>query len=296
MKYFNSPSPDHTCNDNTEGTLLSARQLLEKLPAEVVYAIERGVAEADQPLVSDLDIVITKRSFLVLYSLAKQCGMIVSVTLSYGGARLFITLHDGGIKRFDCMWNCSYLGIPICSTRQLLTARKTERNTGLYVLAENMQAEVAFAVKNAHGGAEKYRDLLERHGLKVLDNTSRRLWLLSLIVKHPLATLTGITRMTLAYTARLIFPSGITVFGASATELRNSDVLRYLFQGRIQETGGISGFIRSRLGAELCIISSRSQADIDLSYTDGLQSAEQAILGHLHKHQSRLPWLTIKIS
>lgn len=295
VKSSYSPMRTPIHKDNQQEATPSTSQFLKDLPPELVYAIERGLPETDQPLISDLDIVITKRGFLTLYEIAKQRGMVVSVTLSYGGARLFIACH-GGIKRIDCMWNCSYLGIPICSTQRLLAARQLDPNTGLYILAEDMQAEIAFAVKNAYGGAEKYRVLLERHGLQVLSPNARRRWLISQTLRHPLATLTGLCRMILTYTTRIAFPSGVRVFGASATELMDSDVLRYLFQGRIRKTGQIHGFIRSRLGSELCVVQSIARADIDLSVTENLQAAERAVQLYLREHQSRMPSLIVAIS
>ena len=246
-------------------------------------------------MISDLDIVITKQGFLTLYEMARQRGIVVSVTLSYGGARLFIAVH-GGIKRIDCMWYCSYLGIPICNLQRLLASRQRDKNTGLYVLSEDMQAEVAFAVKNAHGGAEKYRLLLERNGLEVLTAGARRRWLASQAAHHPLATLTGMARMLLSYAARIVLPSGVRASGISAIKLRESIVLRYLFQDRIRTTGQIDGFIRSRIGSELCVVRSRDHADIILRETANLYATEQAFRAYLQKHRSRLPSLIVAIS
>ncbi len=296
MKSCRSPVFDSYCKVGRKEPPVSASGFLADLPPEVTYAVERGLAEADQALTSDLDLVISKQGFLVLYALARQLGMVVSVTLSYGGGRLFIAFPDGGIKRIDCMWSCSYLGIPICSTRRLLAARQLDKGSGLSVLPEDMRAEVAFAVKNAYGGAEEYRALLERHRLEVMAASTRRRWLLSQAFRHPFATLTGLCRMMLAYAARTAVPSGIRVFGSSAAELRNSDVLRYLFQGRIRETGQLQGFIRSRLGSELCVVRSATQADLVLSDRESLEAAERAILIYLRHHRSGLPSLILTVS
>jgi hypothetical protein len=295
MNSSNWSVPDSALEDN-EVSLPSASELLADLPQEVVYAVERGLPEINRSLTSDLDLVITKCGFLILYEIARRRGMVISVTLSYGGARLFIACHGGGIKRIDCMWNCTYLGIPICDMGRLLASRQLDQDTGLYVLAEDMQAKVAFAVKNAYGGAEKYRGLFERHGLQVLTADARRRWLVLKLFKHPLATLTGLSRMMLAYAARIAFPAGIRVYGISAGELTHSSVLRYLFQGRIREAARINAFVRSRLGAELCVVTSNAQADIDLRGFDSLPAAEQAVQTYLCEHRSGVPSLLVTIS
>ena len=292
----NSSTAEYSHKANRKDSPLSASQFLASLSPVVVYAIERGLPDVDQSLKSDLDLVISKHGFLALCEMARQRDMFVSVALSYGGARLFITCPDDGVKRIDCMWNCSYLGIPICSTQRLLAGRQLDQDRELYVLTEAMQAEVIFAVKNAHRDAEKYRTLLEQYGLKVLTGTARRRWLFSQIAKHPLATFAGLCRVVLTYVARMACPTGIKVFGISAAELRKSEKLRYLFQNRIRETGRIAGFIHSRLGSELCIVKSKNQADIDLSETENLQAAEQTTLNYLRKHRSRMPLLIVALS
>ena len=272
---------------------MKVSEFLSGLPADVKYAIERGLPEIDQALVSDLDIVITKNGFRMLYASAVEKGLLLFATLSYGGVRLFLASSSCDIKRIDCMWNCNYLGIPICSVSKLLNVQVRDAQTSLFVLNENMQAEVAFAVKNARGGAEKYRVLLERNDLEVLSAGARRHWLVKQVVKHPLATLTGVPRLVLAYAIRILFPSGVSVFGVSARQLTQSDVLTYLFQGRIREAALIEGFMRSRFGSELCIVKSVKQADIDLSGMQTLQAIEQEILAYLRESRTGLPSLVI---
>lgn len=267
------------------------RQFLLNLPSVVDYAIERGLSTLDQPFVSDLDIVVSKQGFMALYGIARQQGLVVSVTLSYGGARLFLEFKDGTIKRIDCMWDATYMGIPLCSTRRLLNSRLIDPATKLYVLPERMQAEVVFAVKNAHGGTEKYQELLERHGLRALTAGVRRRWLLSLLMRQPLTSLVCLFRTILVYSLRMIFPSGITIHGTTDTMLGigNCVSLRYLFQDRIRAARTVSAFLRSRLMAELCLIRSRAMADIDL--TADPRPAENAVLDFLRRRRARIPRL-----
>jgi hypothetical protein len=267
------------------------QRFLAALPSTVEYVIERGLSTLDLPFISDLDLVVTKQGFFALYETAKRQGLIVSMTLSYGGARLFLGFEDGTIKRLDCMWAASYIGIPICNTRRLLDSRLIDPATNLYVLSEQMQAEVVFAVKNARGGAEKYRKLLEQHGLEVLTAGARRNWLLSLAMRRPLLSLFGLFRTIFIYSLRLIFPSGVIVYGTTHAVLHASTPLRYVFQDRVHAAPPAAAFLRSRLLAELCLVNSRGLADIDLSTTADSRSAERAVLDFLCKHRARVPRL-----
>jgi hypothetical protein len=269
----------------------AAQRFLAALPATVEYAVERGLATLDQPFIGDLDLVVTKQGFFVLHEIARRQGLIVSVTLSYGGARLFLGFEDGTIRRIDCMWAAGYIGIPICNVRRLLNSRIIDPATKLYVLSERMQAEVVFAVKNAHGGAEKYRKLLEQHGLEVLTGRARLRWLLSLAARQPLSSLIFLCRTMFVYSLRMIFPAGVIVRGAAYTTLRSSALLRYLFQDRIRVASPIAAFPRSRLLAELCLVNSRALVDIDLSTAADPQATEQAVLDFLRKRHTQIPRL-----
>lgn len=270
--------------------------LLRDASPQITYAIERGAAEINDSLRSDLDIVIAKKDFFELFELAQHNNMIIFSTLSYGGVRLFVSNGGTGIKRIDFQWNAYYWGIPIADVGELLKSRTTDPATGLSVLPESMHAMIINAVKNVYGGADRYRDLLSKHGYHVMGRGERRRWLAGRVLSRPFSSLFGLARTMLIYLGRLVYPSGLMLYGADPALLRNSRTLNYLFQGRVREAGIGQAFIRSRLFSELCIISNKDLADIDISSCSDLQDIEQRVVSFLRKNRSRLPRLLAKVA
>jgi hypothetical protein len=128
-------------------------------------------------------------------------------------------------------------------------------------------------------------------------NRGERLrWLAGRAMSRPFSSLLGLARTMLIYTGRLAYPSGLMLYGADPASLRNSKVLSYLFQGRIRQAAMGPAFIRSRLASELCIISSKTMADIDISACADLQAVEQSVISCLRRKRSRLSWLLAKIA
>jgi hypothetical protein len=270
--------------------------LLREATPRITYAIERGASEIDDSLRSDLDIVIDKKDFFELFELAQRRNMIIFTTLSFGGVRLFVSNHESGIKRIDFQWDAYYRGIPIADVGELLKNRTTDPVTGLFVLPESMHARIINAVKNAYGGADRYRELLSKHGYRVMVGGERLRWLAGRALSQPFSSIFGLVRTALIYLGRLVYPSGLMVYGADPAMLRNSRTLNYLFQGRIREAAIGPTFIHSRLMSELCVISIKAMADIDVSACKDIQAVEQKVVSFLRRKRSRLPRLLVKIT
>jgi hypothetical protein len=272
------------------------RDFLRQAAPGTRYAIERGASEAGDSLRSDLDIVIDKKDFFGLHELARNENMIISLALSYGGARVFLSNKKAGIKRVDFQWGAYYWGIPIADVGELLKSRFIDPASGLSLLPDSAHATMINAVKNTYGGADRYSDLLSSHGYRVMNRGERLRWLAGRAMSRPFSSLLGLARTMLIYTGRLAYPSGLMLYGADPALLRNSKVLNYLFQGRIRQAAMGPAFIRSRLASELCIISSKTMADIDISACADLQAVEQSVISCLRRKRSRLSWLLAKIA
>ena len=275
---------------------MSVREFLVQATPRIRYAIERGVAEIDESLRSDLDIVIIKNDFFKLLELARNENRLISSTLSFGGARLFLSNHNADIKRIDFQWGAYYWGIPIADIGRLLEGRFIDPTTGLSLLPEPMHAAIIDAVKNAYGGADRYRDLLSKHSYHVMESGERLSWLAGRVLSRPFSSMLGLARTMVIYLGRLVNPSGLIIYGAAPALLHNSRTLNYLFQGRVRESAIGPAFIRSRLLSELCIISNKALADIDISSCLNLQEIEERVVSFLRTKRSRLPKLLAMIA
>jgi hypothetical protein len=261
--------------------------LLRRLPDSLEYAIERNLDNLATPLVSDIDIIMRKRDFCHLLNEARRSGILISVALAYGGARLFVGHDANSLKRIDCMWTVHYSGIPLDNIGELLAARATDSNTGLSVLPVRAQARVVWTIKNAYGGAEKYRALLEQHGYAILTPRARSRWLAAIVLRQPLVALMGFMATMMAYLARLVRPTGVVVTGANPELLRRSRAITYLFQNRIRADLGIAATVlRARVLSEICTTRHAWLADVDLSGCDTLSGCENKIIEYLKSNRT----------
>lgn len=268
---------------------MTVSSFLKGATPQIAYAIERGAPEINISFCSDLDIVIAKKDFLKLFELARGNDMVISTALSLGGARVFVSNGELGVKRIDFQWNVFYWGIPIADVKELLKDRFIDPATGLAFLPESAHAKIIYSVKNAYGGAEKYQELLKKYGYPPLGAADRAGWLAKCALSRPLPSLRGFVTTFLIYLSRLIYPSGLMVYGVEAATLRNSRALSYLFQGRIRKAAVGAAFIRSRMMSELCVVSSKAMADMDISSCADLKDIEQNIISFLRKKRSQLP-------
>lgn len=248
---------------------------------DLEYAIERGLREIDAPLVSDLDVIIRREDMDKFIKLASEERLLLHVVNTFGGARVFIGRGVHDVKRVDFMWLCHYRGIHLLDLKPLLGRRKLDPVSKLYVLAEDDHARVLFAVKNAYGGAEKYRSELSNYGFPTFGPRNRINWLVKCFLSEPIRASVGAVSVALAYAGRLIRPSGLSVFGTSANTLNRSSVIRYIFQGRVQQCSCLSVPYLAGLGAALCVVTTRRCAQLDLSSCSSLADCEQEVVATL---------------
>ncbi|MFC1772731.1 hypothetical protein ACFL3A_05190 [Pseudomonadota bacterium] len=227
---------------------------LETLLLELNYAIERNIESIDIPLEGDVDILITYPDYVHFIRRAREQNLVISIARVYGGARVYLECPGMLIKRVDFIWRLHYRGINFLDVKKLISERILSAEAGLYVLPEREQAYVVFYIKNSYGGAPKYRELLEKYGLKVLSPAERRKMLSTFWVKKTWQTLVGVLSYWLSYLSRILSPTGLAVSGVTSDRIRNMKVLGYLFQGKIcEEYSRVKVVIRSRFLSELCI-------------------------------------------
>jgi len=260
----------------------SLDRFLKSIPCEVKYAIERNVEYVYQPLVGDIDMLICEKDFPLLIQLAREARILILVTKSFGGARIFIGNDTKTIKRIDCVWNLHYRGIFLASVEEFLARRVIDPDTGLYVLPEELQAHVVYLVKNAYSGADKYQTLLERNGFVVLNSKERLWWLSTAILRHPIAFITGFFKYLFSYLTRLFSPTGLLVYGAPVDRLRSSIAVNYLFQDRVRSMDSLMmAFLRASLLSEMCVIPYRWLAQLRFSKDASTIECEREIFQFL---------------
>lgn len=266
----------------------SIRGLFELL-SHLDYAVERGLASAAVPLQGDIDLLLSERDRKKCFERIKRSGMLIYAASAYGGTRLFLGDNLRVIKRLDVTWKLHYRGVPLLPVDQLLAQSTVDSSTGLKVLPEKIAMEVAWAIKNAYSGAEKYRTSMEKHGFSVLNSNQRRKWLLGLVMKHPLDSLYGVIKCTFQYLRRLWRPTGLMIGGISPSLLNQSAVLIYLSQSRgIRQYGMFSGYMRSRLMSEICVVGSALFADLNLSENANVSTCEKEIANFLRERRINL--------
>lgn len=267
---------------------LCAELLLAQM-SDLDYVIERGMESISMPLQSDIDLLLSERDKVSFVERVRASGMLVYASNAYGGMRLFIGRKRADIKRIDCTWNLHYRGVPLLNVDRLLAEGIIDTVTDLKTLPEPVIAEIAFAIKNAYGGAEKYRSLLEKHGFSILSSSQRVKWLAGKVLRHPATSIIGATGVFLSYARRIWRPTGLMVGGVSPAILGQSEVIRYLFQSRaIRRYRTVVGFIRSRLTSDICVVPWARFADLDLSHARDLAECEERIIRYLQGKRAHL--------
>lgn len=261
------------------------RVLLE-LFSNLDCAIERGLSSIAVPLRGDIDLLLSERDREKCLERIRNSGMLIHAASAYGGTRLF--LGDGlrVIKRLDVTWKLHYRGVPLLEVDRLLAHSTVDASSGFRILPEKIAMEIAYAIKNAYGGAEKYRMSMERHGFSVLRSNQRRKWLLALIMKRPLDSLYGAVRCAVHYCRRLWRPTGVMIGGASSSVLNQSALLMYLSQARgIRQYGMFAGYLRSRLMSEICVVRFARLADLNLPGNADGATCEKKIVNYLRNRR-----------
>lgn len=259
------------------------RALLE-LFSNLDCAIERGLSSIAVPLRGDIDLLLSERDREKCLERIRTSGMLIYAASAYGGTRLFLGDGLGVVKRVDVMWKLHYRGVPLLEVDRVLAHSAVESSSGLRVLPEKIAMEIACAIKNAYGGAEKYRTSMERHGFSVLRANQRRQWLLALIMKRPVESLYGAVRCAVCYCRRLWRPTGVMIGGVSPSVLNQSALLTYLSQSRsIHQYGMLAGYLRSRLMSEICVVRCARLADVNLPGHADEATCEKEIVNYLRK-------------
>jgi hypothetical protein len=279
--------------DEFKPTMLEKRsQCVELLLAQMSdlgYVIERGMESINLPLESDIDLLLSEGDKASFVQRVIASGMLLYASNAYGGIRLFIGKTRADIKRIDCTWNLHYRGVPLLSVDRLLTEGIIDTVTDLKTLPEPVMAEIAFAIKNAYGGAEKYRAFLEKHGFSILSSSQRVKWLTGKVLRHPAASIIGAMGCFFNYVRRIWKPTGLMVGGVSPAVLEQSEVIRYLFQRRaIRRYRTVIGLIRSRITSDICVIPWVRFADLDLSHARDLAECEERIISYLQGRRTHL--------
>lgn len=263
----------------------STRGLFELL-SHLDYAVERGLASIAVPLQGDVDLLLSECDREKCFERIKKSGMLIYAASAYGGTRLFLGDNLRGIKRLDVTWKLHYRGVRLLPVDQLLAQSTVDSITGLKVLPERIAMEIAWAIKNAYSGAEKYRASMENHGFSVLSSNQRRKWLLGLAIKQPLDSLYGAIRCVLHYCRRFWKPTGLMIGGTSPSILNQSALLIYLSQSRgIRQYGTFVGYLRSRLMSEICVVGSTLLADLNLSGNANVFTCEKEIVSYLRERR-----------
>ena len=279
--------------DEFKATMLAKRSLCAELllgqMSDLEYVIERGMESINLPLQSDIDLLLSERDKASFVQRVRASGMLLYASSAYGGMRLFIGGTRADIKRIDCTWNLHYRGVPLLNVDRLVAEGIIDTVTDLKTLPEPVMAEIAFAIKNAYGGAEKYRALLEKYGFSILSSSQRVKWLAGKVVKHPAASIFGAMGCFFSYVRRIWKPTGLMVGGVSPAVLEQSEVIKYLFQSRaIRRYRTVIGFIRSRLTSDICVVSWARFADLDLSHARDLAECEEWIIRYLQGKRTYL--------
>ena len=244
----------------------------------------------------DLDILIRKSDFPNIIKAARCAGILISSSITYGGARIFLGDDDGNIKRVDFDWLIHCRGIPLDSVDNSIKARQIDPTTGLFVLPEKQHAAMINLIKNSYGGAEKYRQLLERNGYQVLSKAQRNRLILTTLVRHPIASIMGKVRYLACYLLRAVYPTGLLIYGLSRQQLENNRDVMYLFQNRISSSNGLRTFFDTRIMSRLCITSNTQHADIALDFDTDLKTMTTEVVKYLRSTRAHIPAPLFKLS
>jgi hypothetical protein len=281
-----TPNVGDSCisTENREWT----RVLLE-LFSGLDYAVARGLESIAIPLQGDIDLLLSERDRERCFERIRKSGMLIYAASAYGGTRLFLGDGVRMMKRLDVTWKLHYKGVPLLEVDRLLAHSTVDSNSGFKVFPEKIAVEIAWAIKNAYSGAEKYRTSMERHGFSVMNCRQRKKWLLDLIMKQPLSSLCGAVSCAVHYLRRFWRPTGLMIGGASPSILNESALLIYLSQSRgIRRHGMLAGCLRSRLMSEICAVPSALLADLNLSGNVNVSTCEKEIVSYFRDRRLNL--------
>jgi hypothetical protein len=232
----------------------------------------------DIPLSSDIDVVVTEAAAGQIIAVAKRRKLLLHVAISYGGARLYVARGLSDVKRIDLMWECHYRGIPLLDLSPILKRRALDSSSGLYVVSESDLASIVYFIKNSYGGAEKYAYILEKYGHTVLNRRQRIRLIAAHFLRRPLRSCWGLTRTAYVYARRIFRPSGLTVSGKDHDFLARSELIDYLFAGKIRSCRFPFWIYRARIASALCVLAQGRTAQVDLSMCRSLRECERRII------------------
>jgi hypothetical protein len=254
------------------------------------FAVERGLDTIAVPCSSDVDIITTKRDFLRILDVAVRDHALLHVAMAYGGARVFLKDEHENVKRFDFTWTIHWYGIHFVTGESLLSLAQTDPATGLPVLPPHVHARILYFVKNAYGGAERYRSFLAQQGFAELDRAARRRYLAAVLLRAPVLSALGFIRTILCYLLRVRWPTGLIVTGAAVEVLRGSKRLNYLFSGRIDARAGVGAAFRARVGSRMLVAPPGKKHDLDVAGCPG-DEVDTCIIQFLASRSGLVPAL-----
>lgn len=265
------------------------------LPSNLEYAIARGLDDVALSAKGDLDILIRKKDFPALIQAARDANILTSLTISYSGARIFLS-DNNNIKRVDFNWVAHYRGLPLGSIEDHIKSRYKESAMGVFVLPDKQHADFIYRIKNTYGGAEKYRQLLEKNNYRVLTKNQRNWFILSTFLRHPLASIIGKIRYSACYLLRATYPTGLGVFCLSKQQLENNQDVMYLFLDRISYSKGLKAFLYTHFLSRLCVTSNAKGADLILGLDSDTCTTTTAIIKYLRHSRTHIPALLFKLA
>lgn len=271
-------------------------KLFSTLPDDIEYAIERGIDKLTLSSEGDLDVLVKKSDFLTIADHARSSAILVSLTITYGGARLFLSDNSGNIKRVDFDWLIHHKGFPLRSVDDYIKHRYKDTETGLYLLPEKQHASVINYIKNSKGAAEKYRQILEKHNFQVFDKNQHLSLMLSALVTHPIMSSIGVIRYLACYLLRAIYPTGLLIYGLSGDQIANNKDVMYLFQNRISRNYGIKAYLDTHFLSRICITKNAQLADITINFTNNTAIISETIIQYLRLTRTRIPKLLFKLA
>lgn len=275
-------------------SVVALLEFFRTLPFDLSYAIARGLDTVHESMKSDLDVLIHKKDFARFARAAKRSLRVLSVTLTYGGARIFVVDSEQVVKRVDLNWRIHRRGLPLLDVGRLLSARKINSQLGVYELPDCRHAEVLLAVKRTREDREKYGALFERCGLQPSKCESAGLG--KRLALQPGQCVIGLLRYLLVYLARFAFPSGLAVAGVSHEVMRRARLVDYMFMGRIRERGWISGFVATRAFSEVSVVRSKLCSDLDLSPVVPENAIDEAVSRYCTLKRSNPSLLLLRLS
>ena len=271
-------------------------KFFKSLPHSIEYAIERGLDDVSLSSKGDLDVLIRKPDFPIIIKAARSAGILISSSITYGGARIFLGDDDGNIKRVDFDWFIHYKGIPLDSVEHYINRRQKDPETELFVLAEKEHAAIINHIKNSYGGAEKYRQFLEKNNYRVLNKRQRAQFIFATFIRYPFTSIMGKIRYSACYLLRAIYPTGLSVYGLAKHQLESNQDIMYLFQNRISSSRGSRDFLNTHFLSRLSITPNPQHADIVLKTETDNAEMTATVVKYLRSMRTHIPTLLFKMA